>query len=225
MSRERVYAEFLRLHLPSSCNVLFGGFLFNLAGDESSQIDVIVTNDVCPQYNFHNLDGHGKTFACIDGTLAAISIKYNLDSKELVDSLENLASLPSKMELGQRVMPLLQIPNYSDWPFKIIYASTGVSLQTLLTTLNEFYVNNPTIPQTHRPNLIHVAGKYNVVRIPSGGGTTRDGTVIPANTFHSQQDNSDVFALVFAIQNIQKHAVASRNILFMYDEILANIPF
>lgn len=48
MSRERVHVEFLRLHLPSSCNVLFGGFLFNLDGDESKQLDLIVTSDSSP---------------------------------------------------------------------------------------------------------------------------------------------------------------------------------
>ena len=40
MSRERVYAEMLRLHLPSSCNVTLGGYLFDQDGNESSQIKV-----------------------------------------------------------------------------------------------------------------------------------------------------------------------------------------
>src|SRR4051812_24133567 len=83
MSREKVYAEFLRTHLPSICNVSFGGFLFNLSGAESKQIDVIVTTDSCPQYNLHNRDGQGKSFSCIEGALAVVSIKSNLDSKEL----------------------------------------------------------------------------------------------------------------------------------------------
>jgi hypothetical protein len=87
MSRQRIYAEFLRLHLPSSCNVYFGGFLFNLDGEESDQIDVIVTSDICPQYNFHNPKGRGKSFACIEGSLAVVSLKSNLDSTQLKEAL------------------------------------------------------------------------------------------------------------------------------------------
>ncbi|HWG45971.1 MAG TPA: DUF6602 domain-containing protein [Gemmataceae bacterium] len=224
-SRERVYAEFLKTHLPSCCNVFFGGFVFNLAGDESKQVDVLVTSDVCPQFNFANPAGHGKTFACVEGLLASASIKSTLNSAELLDSLANIASLPSKDDLGKRAMPLLQIGNYEDWPFKIIYASDGVSLETLLHTLNQFYQTNPHIPVTSRPNLIHVAGKYNVVKIGSGGGKTRDGTVLPEHTFHPHPDQTDVFALAYAVQNIQKNAAAARHVLFTYDAILDGIPF
>ncbi|HZX14241.1 MAG TPA: DUF6602 domain-containing protein [Thermodesulfobacteriota bacterium] len=202
-------------------------FFFNFTGHESKQIDVIVTNDVCPQYNLTNPNGQGKTFACIEGALAVASIKSNLDSKELIDSLENLASLPQKAKLGNRAIPLLNISeaNYDDWPFKIIYASSGVSIDTLLDTINEFYTKNPSIPTTQQPNLIHVAGKYNVVRIPTGGVKTRDGTAIPENTFYQQSDTTDVYALAYAIQKIQEYALLSRYILFHYDEILENMPF
>jgi len=225
ISRERIYVEFLRTHLPSCCNVFFGGFVFNLAGDESKQVDVLVTSDICPQFNFANPTGHGKTFACVEGLPAAVSIKSTLNSAELVDSLENLASLPSKEDLGKRIMPLLQIPDYGDWPFKIIYASEGVSLETLLHALDQFYECNPQVPVTSRPNLIHVAGKYNVVRIRSGGGKTRDGTVLAEHTFHARPDQTDVFALAYAMQNIQKNAAAARHVLFTYDAILDGIPF
>jgi hypothetical protein len=75
MARERVYAQFLKDHLPSGCNVLFGGNVFNQSGELSKQIDIIVTNDVCPQFNHQNRDGTGKTVACVDGTLAVVSVK------------------------------------------------------------------------------------------------------------------------------------------------------
>ena len=45
MSRERVYSEVLKQHLPSSCNVYYGGFVFDLDGNESKQIDLIVSSD------------------------------------------------------------------------------------------------------------------------------------------------------------------------------------
>jgi hypothetical protein len=225
ITRENVYAEFLRSHLPTSCNVFFGGFVFGLNGDESKQIDLIITNDICPQYNFQNRDGQGKTFACIDGTLAVVSIKSNLDAKELRDCLDNLASLPQKTELGNRVMPLLNLPTYEDWPFKIIYASNGMSLESIMPELDLFYQEHDSLPINSHPNLIHVAGKYNIVRISKEGGRTRDGTIIPPNVFYPHSDPTDVFALVYAVQNIQKNSVASKHILFTYDAILENIPF
>jgi hypothetical protein len=225
MSRERVYAEFLKTHLPTSCNVFFGGFVFGIDGTESRQVDLLVTSDGSPQYNLHNPDGQGKTFACIDGLLAVASIKSTLNSSELVDSLENLASIPQKSDLSGKVLPLLQVPNYTDWPFKIIYASNGISLEALGVTLREFYESNPDIPIASRPNLIHVAGKYNIVRIGQGGGITRDGTQLAEHTFNGHQDPSDVFGLVYAVQNIQKNAAAAKHILFTYDAILDSMPF
>ena len=224
MERERVYAEFLRTHLPASCNVLYGGFLFNLEGDESKQLDLIVTNDVSPQYNLNNEDGQAKTFGCIEGCIAVASIKSTLDTTQLNNALDNIASLPDKQALDDRVNPMLRVPNYEDWPFKIIYASGGVSLETLLSGIAAFYDANPSIPRFRRPNLIHVAGKYNVVRILPGGASARDGTAIPGDTFHPYCDTTDVFALQYAVQTIQQHAIMSQHILFEYDEILSKLP-
>jgi hypothetical protein len=54
ISSEHIYSFFLQSHLPSSCNVLFGGFAFSIDGAESKQIDLLVTTGTCPQFNFHN---------------------------------------------------------------------------------------------------------------------------------------------------------------------------
>ncbi|HYY98975.1 MAG TPA: DUF6602 domain-containing protein, partial [Pyrinomonadaceae bacterium] len=137
MSREKIYAEVLRLHLPSSCNVLYGGFLFGIDGNESKQIDIIITNDLNLQFNFHNKDGGGKSFACVDGTIAVVSVKSHLTSKELIDSLENLSSIPEKTPLEQaRPSSIHFFTGYENWPYKIVYASNGIGLETLLNTLN-----------------------------------------------------------------------------------------
>lgn len=222
-SRERIYAEFLRLHLPSSCNVMFGGFIFNLTGDESKQIDVIVTVDVCPQYNFENRDGRGKSFSCIEGTLAVVSLKSNLDSRELINALDNIASLPSKLPLGDKAMPQVNIPNYDEWPYKIIYAPNGVSSETLSNTLSEYYRNNPDIPFHRKPNLIHVAGRYNIVRLDDDDRQATDGQMVPRNTFVLQKDTTDRFALVYAVERIQSMCVSARYILFDYGDIMDNV--
>ena len=73
-SREKVYGEFLKQHLPSQCNINYGGFLFNYDGLESKQIDLFITTDSVPRFNFFNTEYDGKTFAPVEGTSAAISI-------------------------------------------------------------------------------------------------------------------------------------------------------
>jgi len=81
MARERIYAEFLRQHAPSKCNVFFGGFLFGEDGSESGQLDVLVATDTTPRFNLNNEDGAGKSFSPVDGTLGVASIKSTLDKK------------------------------------------------------------------------------------------------------------------------------------------------
>jgi hypothetical protein len=223
-TRERLYAEFLRTHVPSSCNVLFGGFLFDLEGNESAQMDVIITNDCSPQFNFHNRDGAGKSFACVDGAIACVSIKSCLDSKELRDAVHNIATVPTQQPLGNRRMPLLNLPYYDDWPYKIVYASSGISLDTLMVTIQEYFSEHPEIPWTRTPNLIHIAGTGYIIRTFPDGQRTREGIVIPGNCFYPTQDSSDVFALVTAVHRIQQIAMASRHILFDYHLIIDSLP-
>jgi len=224
MSREKIYAEFLRLHLPSNCNILFGGFLFNLDGSESDQIDLIINSNSSIKFNFNNRDGNGKTFACIEGTIAVASLKSNLTSSELKNALDNLASIPPQEPLENRANPLIRIPNYDRWPFKIIYAPKGAKIETIFNSIEEFYISNPSIPVTRRPDLIHVAGSYDVILTSEQGGKTRDGTEIPGNKFICQPDSTDVFGLTYAILEIQKNAIAAQSILFTYSKILDNMP-
>lgn len=223
-SRERIYAEFLRTHLPASCTVLYGGFVFDQAGNESNQIDLIISSDSCPQFNFTNKNGSGKSFACIDGTVSVISLKSNLDSKELTNVLENIASIPLIEPLeGKRAPPILIIPSYHDWPFKVIYAPDGISMKNLMTSLDEFYMRNPLIPMARRPNLIHVAGKYCIVRILGDDAETLDGTRVPKDTFYGMADPRDIFALTYVVEEIQKISAAMHHILFDYDRIRINL--
>ena len=48
-SRELAYADFLRQHAPSKCNVFSGGFLFDVEGNESKQPDILITTDTAPR--------------------------------------------------------------------------------------------------------------------------------------------------------------------------------
>lgn len=224
MMRENTYANFLKNHLPSACNVGFGGFVFDLDGSESGQIDIIITGNTCLRYKLL-VDGINKEFSCVEGTLGVVSVKSTLDSKELVNSLENFAGIPPTASLNGRIPFMLNIPYYEDWPYKIIYAHNGISIETLCSSLNEYYLKNPQIPFSRRPNLIHINGKGCVVRIPPGGGLLRNGTKVPEHVFHSMHDSSNVIGLHEAIKNIQQHSVAAHHIFFNYGEMIDKINF
>lgn len=185
-------------------------------------MDLIITNDVCPQYNFHNQDGTGKSFACIDGTLAVASIKSMLNSSELADSIDNIASLPPKLPLEERVPPGLNIFGYDDWPYKIIFLSNGISKDALLETLNS-HIKQKNIPVQKQPNIIHVSGKCCILRSGPNGGHWGGKTVLP-NSYHAI-DISDSYGLLHAITNIQKISDGSRNLMFDYSYLLQCIPW
>lgn len=224
-TRERVYGEFLKSHLPIGCAVQYGGFLFGLSGDESGQLDIMVIAGTCPQFSFLSRDGSDKTFACVDGTLAVVSVKSTLGVRELREALTNIASLPQKTSIEGRVFPLLTVPSYEDWPFKVIYASKGLELEEATRIIDEFYREHIYIPLERRPNLIHVGGKYVVLKIGKEGGQTRDGTRIPPGYFYTMRETTDVYGLIYCIKHVQQHCIAANHIIWNYDALLDKIDF
>lgn len=220
--------EFLRLHAPSKCNVFFGGFLFGGDGSESSQLDVIVTTDTTPRFNFYNSDGSGKSFAPVEGTLAVASIKSFLDKRELENALTGLASIPPTEPLGDRVSPMVNVPNYDEWPYKIIYASDGVAEATLARHLDAFYTTNSNIPLNRRPHCIHVAGKYVIFRAISSDAKLWDPSTntyefATKGSFRCLNKNPDLQAVVWVLDSLQQNATASTHILFSYKSMLHQI--
>lgn len=227
MSRELAYAEFLKQHAPSKCNVFLGGFLFDDDGAESKQLDLIITTDTAPRFNFHNKDGSGKSFSPVEGTLGVVSVKSTLNRAELFDALGGIASIPPTRSLDGRVNILLKIPNYDDWPAKIVYASKGIAPETLLAHLNEYYIANSAIPLNRRPNFIHVAGSCLIVRAQEGmslhdrgSGTAQS---LSLGSYHLVTSDSDLQAIVWTLNQLQQNATASTHILFSYDSLINKV--
>lgn len=223
MSRERIYAEFLKHHAPSKCNVFFGGFLFGADGSESAQLDVLVTTDTTPQFNFHNQDGHGKSFSPVDGTLAVASIKSTLNKNELEDALSGIASIPPTAPIEGCVSFGLSITNYDDWPYKIIYASDGIAPETLLGHLNNYYLINPHIPIGRRPNVIHVSGKYVIFKAIEGMSVwnvnKHASEPLVTGTFRHFTQDSDLQGILWVLDSLQQRATTSTHILYSYTEV------
>ncbi len=227
MSREKVYAEFLKQHAPSKCNVFLGGFLFDEDGVESKQLDIIITTDTAPCFNFHNKDGSGKSFSPVEGTLGVVSVKSTLNRAELFDALGGISSIPPTRSLDGRINTLLQIKNYDNWPLKIVYASNGITPATLLEHLTEYYFLNPSIPLNRRPDFIHVAGSCLIVRVQTGMSLHNlgSGSVEPLTIGNYQliTTNPDLQAIVWTLNQLQQVATASTHILFSYGSLINKI--
>jgi hypothetical protein len=216
VSRELVFINFLQQHIPSKCDAFLGGFLFGENGDESRQLDVIITTDSVPKYNFHNPDGKGKSFCSIDGCIGVASVKSRLDKKELLDSLNLLASIPEQKELDdEQILPSFSIDNYEDWPYKIIYASDGLELKTILKHVDDFYTTNK-ISLYRRPNVIYVPDKYVIYRDMR---TIIDDKPIKKGQYVALDTNPDLIAMMCILNELQQNAACSNFIKFNFGEI------
>lgn len=224
-NREVIYAEFLKQHAPSKCQVRLGGYLFHENGQESKQLDVIVTTDTAPRFDFYSTKG-GKSFSCVEGALGVFSIKSYLDKAQLFESLLNIASIPPTSSLAGRIPPKFVIADYDDWPYKFIYASDGMSGETLKEHLLSFYREHPTIPHTRRPNIIHVAGKLFSIRTKANGWNASIDSPenqAPVGEFGTMVYEPDVQAIMWTLHFLQLAAEASTQILFSNGNMLVGI--
>jgi hypothetical protein len=227
MSREKVYAEFLRQHAPSKCNVFLGGFLFDEDGAESHQLDIIITTDTAPRFDFHNKDGSGKSFSPVEGTLGVVSVKSTLNKNELLDALAGIASIPPTRSLNGRINVLLRCSNYDDWPLKIVYASNGIAPATLVGHLNEYYAAHSSIPLNRRPNIIHVAGSCLLMRAQEGMQLHDLGsgaaTSLTPGSYYLITTDPDLQAIIWTIHQLQINATTSNHILFSYGSLIDKV--
>ena len=219
--REGIYAELLRNHLPNKCNVFLGGFVFDEHGNESKQLDIIVNTDTTPK--FRPTPGFSKSFSPIEGTLGIISIKSKLDKKELIDSLEGIASIPSMSTLEGRTSFAIQIKNYENWPLKVIYASDSIDPNTILDHIRDYYNSNPNIPINRRPDIIHVAGKYFINKWQDGMkflNVTDIEKTPEKGQFILSTKNPDLQGILWTLKTLQEYSVAASHIFFSYGYIL-----
>jgi hypothetical protein len=159
----------------------------------------------------------------VEGILGVASIKSMLNKNTLEDVLAGLAAIPPSASLEGRVTFGLFVKNYDDWPYKIIYASAGISGQSLMSSLLDFYAHNRAIPLGRRPNIIHVAGQYIIIRATKGLSiwevTTQQEETPPAGTFCLFTHNPDIQGLVWVVDGLQHRAMASTHIHYSYIEI------
>ena len=221
--REEVYRGFLERHVPKTCDVFLGGYVFSLEGNQSKQIDVIVTGGNAPRFR---LSAGNHYIAPVEGTIAVAEIKSRLDKESLQDALEKCASIPPMPDSEKIVSPNLKVSEdkWQDAPYKIVFAYDGISAEMIFSHITDFYIKNLKIPVARRPNIIHVLGKYVVIRMtpdmtvinPDGKPDAIQPQVGEYKTFNS---SPDVLAMGWTLPALQKETFVSNHLFFKYDEL------
>ncbi|HXG07208.1 MAG TPA: DUF6602 domain-containing protein [Nitrososphaera sp.] len=215
--REDILLKFLQRHIPNRCEIIKGGFIFSANGSKSKQIDLMITNDLTMQFKKFNGEKLEKSFNCIEGCYCAISVKSDLDKNELIDSLENLESIPTitkdiirNPSITNRRELLDQIPQ------RIIFAYKGISSETALKHLESYY-KSKRVPDALRPDMIIVLNSYYFFKAGIKGVTLVDGTYIAPNTYGTVKDHKYVgaHALLQLLSRIQ--AISNIGSLLNFD--------
>jgi hypothetical protein len=224
--REDILKDFLYRHLPKRCDVVKGGVIFDSLGNQSKQIDLIVTHDVTLRFSQFE-----KSFNCVEGSLCAISVKTNLDRTGIRDSLENLASIPQMPVLGDKLSLLLSpksVEFFQQLPVPIVFGYQGSHKETLLANLNEFYADPSfaNIPQDRRPKLIIVNNQFVIHRVGPEGAQTNTGQYVEPNSwFVSQGKNLGAYSLMLLLSTIQKGAGLTSQLYLDFEEYMGKMDF
>jgi hypothetical protein len=134
--REIISQEFFQKHVSPRFTVNLGGEIFGYPNHCSGQMDIIINHDMSATFK------ENAVIRCpIESVTAAASIKSTLDKKQLFDSLENLASIP---QLNKEIFTTNPLTKPFDeyvisWPSLFIFAFDGMSGETCLKHMKDFY--------------------------------------------------------------------------------------
>ena len=226
--REDAYLKFLARHVPWTCHAFRGGYVFNLNGERSRQLDVIISAATAPRIQ---LPESRLEIAPYEGTIAVAEVKSRLDKESLFDALRGCRSLPQLVDPQSVRAPYFNAAKEDYWwdnPLKIIFAYEGIQAQQTISHLTEYYQKNPGIPMACRPSLIHVLGRYFVIRMT---GDLREASVDSAvveaqpqkGSYRLYQRVPDVAALAHVLTAIQQLAFQANHMNWSYRRWLQEV--
>ena len=228
--REEIYLKFLKRHIPYTCEVFRGGYLFDTDGNASKQIDLIITAGSSPRFEMR--DG-SQANASIEGTIGAVEVKSNLDKVKLHEALENFAEIPSIGNPEESLSPLLKFKDSTwwwNWPYKVIFAYNGIDKELLCEYLREFYDGRPDIPNECRPSMIHVLGSYLILRMTRDLKTMNtDGSRVEPQPDEGQYDwfneKPDISAMSILFTQLHRNAIIANHMIWDYSKWANNIAY
>ena len=165
-SVESIYLGFLKEHIPAMCDILQGGYVFDVEGRRSYQMDIIVHSS-----NTHRFkESSGQACATLEGTLADIEVTSFLDKKKIDGELKKFAFIPPTKPfkgLGNREV-FKTVEGLEEWwldtPYKVVVAFDGVDATTAKRQIDSFYAINDHIPIARRINILHMLGQYCIIK-------------------------------------------------------------
>jgi hypothetical protein len=203
-NREVALRDFLNKHLPNRLQAVLGGKVLGLGQSSSKQIDLFVKNDLAPNYQLSE-----KSFVLVETLAAAISVKSLMDKAGICDTLENLASIPQNSDRAYRIKVAKPAARYSydlHYPILIGFGFKGITADTAIDHINDFYKANPSIPNNRKLDMLLVNGTYEISvsdddRPLSGGG------IVSAGRYHwsGTSGNKAGYPLASMINRISHH--------------------
>lgn len=177
-NREEILQDFINKHTPNKMEAILGGKILGLGQPESKQIDCMVCSDLAPRFSENT-----RSIAIVESVGVAISIKSHLDKNGIIDSMENIASIPQISldvlsesssiirNLGQQYAKIAPVP--------ICFAYSGIHPDKLIEYIVDFYqANISTIPENRRIMSIIVNGEY-IIKTSREGMILENGKTFP----------------------------------------------
>lgn len=182
-NREEVLQSFINNHTPKKMEAILGGKILGLGQKPSKQIDCMVCSDLAPRFKEQN-----RSIAIVEAVGVAISVKSHLGKKEIIDSIENLASIPQiSMDVLSESSSVRKnrAEEYSKIaPINICFGYTGINPDTLMWHMIDYYNENfDKIPQNRRIRSVIVNGKY-VIKMDPNGLPIENGVKIKPYDYH-----------------------------------------
>ncbi len=181
--REGALLNLIENHLPSRSGVHIGGYVFDSEGDKSKQIDLIVATDSTLKFRTSK-DSFAKTNTCVEGCLCAISVKSKLNKKELIDSIDNLASISTEKKYSSKNPFIENIDEQLEkLPLKVIFAyEKGKDIRSLLVDLKN-HVDENNIEDNKKPDFIIVNNEFIAEKIKKGQKSIRTNEILPEGKY------------------------------------------
>jgi hypothetical protein len=218
--RENNLFDFINNHIPFRCKVIKGGFIFDSNGNESNQIDLIVTNDLTFQFRKSESSLKRKSFNCIEGCYAAISVKSYLNKKELIDSLENLESIPTEKKIIVNPYITNRQRFIDQIPQRIIFAYDGDSHETIQRHLKDYYSMHRLDQRS--PDMIIVNNSFYIYRVGPEGLKIYTGEYFPPNTYLAVDKTKSAYigaaSLYQMISRIQAVSIISSHMVIDFEQ-------
>lgn len=203
-NREQFLVTFLNRHLPSRLRAQLGGTVVSHYGEESSQIDVLVTSDLGLRFETND-----TPFVMTEAVAAAVSVKSNLNKESIYESLSGLLSIPAPSP-EVVTFPLLRSDSFpwfrQKYPTLWVFAYEGVSSKTCLKHLRSF-LDEKEIDTSTRGRICIVVNRKYTISYHEEESTLNDGTKMEANTFHTSEldEESQGYPLARIINQISNY--------------------